>query len=111
VQKFIKDLQFGLPLLWRGNEGEVLVHYSANGKEAGLQIKPHPSYSFSQGEGTVLHYKTKLFILPHQLLNIAEQFIIADLLVQKLIKDLQFGLPLLWRGNEGEVLVHYSANG
>ena len=80
----------------------TLVHYSANRREAGLQVKPHPSYP--DLIGTVLHYKTKLFVLPHQLLNIVEHFIVDDLLVQKLIKDLQFGLPLLRRGNEGEVL-------
>jgi len=37
-------------------------------------------------------------------LNNAEQRLIADLLVQKLIKDLQAGLPLQRRGNEGEVI-------
>jgi len=73
-----------------------------NRREAGLQLKPHPSYP--DLIGTVLHYKAKLFILPHQLFNIAELFVVADLLVQKLIKDLQFGLPLLRRGSEGEVL-------
>jgi hypothetical protein len=78
--------------------------------ERSEDLRPLPPFPFSNGEGAVQHYKTRHLNLPHHLSFNADQNAEGDLLFFKLNIFQQPGLPLLWRGNEGEAFISIFKN-
>jgi hypothetical protein len=79
--------------LFKGDKAGIILIFQNCIPAAQPNILTSPSFSLSEREGAVLHCKSKLFVLPNQFLNNAEQRRTANLLAQKAIIDFTVWSP------------------